>query len=964
MQLSKKSRTLPRLHLIGTLLIVTLLTLILSGFFTWQKIAEHNASIQRIEASSLLQLQERLWREMEAVKSSIAFTQSQTETLLRRRLVEMVDLAWDMADALYQQQQDVLDDSDIQRLIVESLRPIRFFDERGYYFIDEMSGRFILLPTAPHFEGQLLPDNQDDTGHFIMQGLIEAARQPVGEGFSAYRWYRPDNPNAMADKLAYVRYFEPFDWLIGAGDYTYEWELLQQQQIIEQVRNRRIGETGYTAIIDTAGQVFLSIDSAHLELQKFEQHAELEQQAISQMLEIAEQGGGFMRYLWPNPNTGNPAWKTALVEPAGHWDWILISTIFEAEVKSLLQDEVQAFESLTTHSGKTYLIAITFSLSVALLGSLFFSRWSSGLFKAYHNELDTQRKALKDKATELSRSENNLATILNSVEAYIFIKDTGYRYSYINRNMEQLLGLPADQILGQQDTAFFDADSAAQTAKDDIRVIQHAQRVATEEVRTLSGNGNNHVFMTVKLPLRTDTGKVYGLCGISTDITERKAMEDKIRHLAFYDALTGLANRRLLIDRLELQQRRNERNRDFGALLFIDLDNFKTLNDTLGHDTGDQLLQQVAHRVSFCVREEDTVARFGGDEFVVMLGSLSAEEAEAGTIARKVANKILDTLRQEYRFEGQCHYSTPSIGITLVNGSVAADELLKQADLAMYKAKEAGRNRLYFYDPAMQEALSAKAQMESELRVAIEQQQLVLFYQPQVNAVGKLTGAEALVRWEHPQHGMVGPVEFIPVAEASGLILPLGHWVLEAACKQLSDWAERKQTRDLTLSVNISTHQFKQSDFVDQLLALVVKYAINPQRLKLELTESLLIDDIDFAIERMRFLKQQGIGFALDDFGTGYSSLAYIKQLPLDQLKIDRCFIDGLPSDVNDAAITRIIISLASELKLWVVAEGVETQAQRDFLLDANCTGFQGYWFGRPVSAEDFLLNALEQQQE
>ncbi|KGK41412.1 hypothetical protein LH51_14760 [Nitrincola sp. A-D6] len=578
--------------------------------------------------------------------------------------------------------------------------------------------------------------------------------------------------------------------------------------------------------------------------------------------------------------------------------------------------------------------------------------------------MDAQQKALSEKAIELSRSENNLTTILNSVEAYIFIKDTHYRYSYVNRNMEKLLGMSVEQILGQQDSAFFDADSATQTAEDDARVILQEQRVATEEVRTLCSNGNNHVFMTVKLPLRSENGKVYGLCGISTDITERKAMEDKIRHLAFYDALTGLANRRLLIDRLELQQRRNQRNQEYGALLFIDLDNFKTLNDTLGHDTGDQLLQQVAHRVSFCVREEDTVARFGGDEFVVMLGSLSSSEPDAGSVARKVADKILETLRQEYRFEGQSHYSTPSIGITLINGSVAADDLLKQADLAMYKAKEAGRNRLYFYDPAMQEAISLRAQMESELRVAIEQEQLLLYYQPQVNAAGIVTGAEALVRWEHPQRGLVGPVEFIPVAEASGLILPLGHWVLEAACQQLSDWTKREQTRDLTLSVNISTHQFKQADFVDALLALVAQYAIKPERLKLELTESLLIDDIDFAIERMRFLKQQGIGFALDDFGTGYSSLAYIKQLPLDQLKIDRCFIDGLPSDANDAAITRIIISLASELNLWVVAEGVETQAQRDFLLDVNCSGFQGYWYSRPVSAESFLLYVLEQQGE
>lgn len=844
MQLSDKSRTLPRLHLAGTLLLVTLLTLFLSGFFTWQKIHEHNASIQRIESSALQQLQQRLRREMLAIRADIDYTQTQTEVELRLRLTEMVDLAWTLATSLYQQQRYTLNEADLRRTIIEGLRPLRFFEGRGYYFIDEMNGRFILLPTAPEFEGQLLPDNQDDTGHYIMQGLIEAAQLPVGEGFSAYRWYRPDDAERMADKLAYVRYFEPFDWLIGAGDYTYEWEKDLQQQLLTQIRNRRIGETGYTAVINTEGQVLLSLDSQHLEQQPIQSQSELEQAAIVQMLETAAEGGGFIRYLWPNPVTGEHSWKTALVEPAGHWNWILISTIFEDEVRGLLTNEVQAFEASASHNWHTYLTAIVISLLLALMASLLFSRWSSGLFRAYHAELSAQREALKRKADELALSESN------------------------------------------------------------------------------------------------------------------------IRHLAFHDALTGLANRRLLIDRLQQQLRQNQRNADFGALLFIDLDNFKTLNDTLGHDKGDELLRQVAHRISFCVREEDTVARFGGDEFVVMLGCLSRDEADAAARARIVAEKILTTLRQEYQFGGQHYFSTPSIGITLIHGNAIADELLKQADLAMYKAKDAGRNCLYFFDPAMQQALSARAQMESELRVALQQEQLLLYYQPQVDAAGVLTGAEALVRWQHPQRGLVAPAEFIPVAEASGLILPLGSWVLQQACKQLSVWAKTPGLSDLSISVNISAHQFKQPGFADEVLALVKHFQLVPQRLKLELTESLLIDDMAFSIERMRFLKQQGVGFALDDFGTGYSSLAYIKQLPLDQLKIDRCFIDGLPEDPNDAAITRIIISLANELNLWVVAEGVETEAQRDFLQAIQCPGYQGYWFGRPVPAAEFRQQALNRKQE
>lgn len=844
MKLSDKSRTLPRLHLTGTLLLVTLLTLFLSGFFTWQKIHEHNASIKRIEALSLLQLQQRLLREMSAIRIDIDYTQAQTEVELRKRLVEMVDVAWTTANALYLEQNADFDQASLKNLLVETLRPLRFFDGRGYYFIGEMSGRFILTPTSPELEGQLMPENQDDRGNYIVRGLLEAAHSPEGAGFHSYRWYRPDDAERMADKHVYVRHFAPFDWLIGAGDYTYEWESRLQQKLLAQIRNRRIGETGYTAVIDSQGQVLLSFDSQHLEEQSMGPHSVKEQEAIVLMLEAAAEGGGFIRYLWPSPSTGENAWKTALVEPAGHWDWVLVSSIFEDEVRGILQNEVQAFEASASHNWYTYLGVTLVSLIIALLGSWLFSRWSSGLFRAYHAELSAQREELKRKADELILSESN------------------------------------------------------------------------------------------------------------------------IRHLAFHDVLTGLANRRLLIDRLQQQLHQNQRSMSFGALLFIDLDNFKTLNDTLGHDKGDDLLRQVAHRICCCVREEDTVARFGGDEFVVMLGRLSLEESEAAARARIVAEKILTTLRQEYYFDGQCYFSTPSIGITLIHDNAIADELLKQADLAMYRAKDAGRNCLYFFDPEMQQALSARAQMESELRIALQQEQLLLYYQPQVNALGELIGAEALVRWQHPQRGLVAPAEFIPVAEASGLILPLGSLVLRQACQQLSIWARTPGLSDLSLSVNISVHQFKQPSFADEVLALVERFQLVPERLKLELTESLLIDDMAFSIERMQFLKQQGVGFALDDFGTGYSSLAYIKQLPLDQLKIDRCFIDGLPEDANDAAITRIIISLAKELNLWVIAEGVETEAQWNFLQAIQCPGYQGYWFGRPVSAAEFMKNALNSKHQ
>ena len=834
MQLTDKSRTLPRLHLAATLLVVLLLTLSLSGFFAWQKTQDHSASIERIEWLSFEQVQQQLIREMASIRNDIEYTQGQTEVELRLRLIEMVDLAWDMATQLYSQKAEKMEPQALQSLIVETLRDLRFFDGRGYYFIDDMSGRFILLPTAPEYEGLLLPDNQDDTGHFIMRGLIEAARKPAGQGFSAYRWYRPDDPEQMADKLAYVRYFAPFDWLIGAGDYTYEWEQKLQQQLITQIRNRLIGETGYTAIIDSQGQVLLSLDSRHLELLPVQHHHEVERKAIEQMLFAASQGGGFIRYEWIDGITSEKRSKLALVEPAGYWDWILISTIFEDEVTSIVQHEINMFEESAPDQLRTYLTLVGVAFLVALAASLVFSRWSSALFRAYHDEFAVQRETLKRQAEELIESESN------------------------------------------------------------------------------------------------------------------------IRHLAFHDTLTGLANRRLLIDRLNQQLKHNQRNHELGALLFIDLDNFKTLNDTLGHDMGDELLRQVASRICHSVRDEDTVARFGGDEFVIMLTSLGANSSKVAERAQFVADKILISLRDEYLLGDQHYFISASIGVALVHKDVSVDELLKQADLAMYKAKESGRDRIFFFDPQMQETVAAKALMESELRVAIQQHQLVLYFQPQVDSKGKWLGAEALVRWRHPVNGLISPAKFIPVAESSGLILPLGRLVLEQACHQLAMWAQNSKFKHLTLSVNISTHQFKQPSFADDLLELIHEFNVPVDHLKLELTESVLLDDIDFAIERMQFLKHHGVGFSLDDFGTGYSSLAYIKQLPLDQLKIDHCFIDGLPDDANDAAITRIILSLASELNLCVIAEGVENEAQHKFLVDHQCPGYQGYWFGYPVPIEDF----------
>jgi diguanylate cyclase (GGDEF)-like protein/PAS domain S-box-containing protein len=443
--------------------------------------------------------------------------------------------------------------------------------------------------------------------------------------------------------------------------------------------------------------------------------------------------------------------------------------------------------------------------------------------------------------------------------------------------------------------------------------------------------------------------------GLLSDISDRRRNEEKIQRLAFYDPLTELPNRRLLIDRLQHALVACSRNGKLGALLLLDLDNFKDLNDTLGHDAGDQLLCQVAQRLVTCVREGDTVARLGGDEFVVVLENLNVDIQEAAATAQKTGEMVLAVLRQSYQLGPSEYFSSPSIGITLFSQQQeTVDTLLKRADVAMYQAKSAGRNTLQFFDSALQASLEARTVLEADMRLGLHQQQFFLYYQPQVDGAGHVFGAEALLRWQHPVRGMVSPAEFIPLAEQSGFILQLGHWVLHTACAQLVAWASNPLTAELSLAINVSARQFRQIGFVEQVMAVVRETGARPQRIKLELTESLLVSNIDDVIEKMRALKTYGVGFSLDDFGTGYSSLSYLRQLPLDQLKIDQTFVRDVLIDQNDAVIAQTIIGLGVSLGLEVIAEGVEVEGQREFMAAHGCHAYQGYLFSRPVPVAEF----------
>ncbi|MDB5912174.1 MAG: signal transduction protein : sensor, domain [Ramlibacter sp.] len=530
----------------------------------------------------------------------------------------------------------------------------------------------------------------------------------------------------------------------------------------------------------------------------------------------------------------------------------------------------------------------------------------------------------------------------------------GPRIVFVNDAFERRTGYAREEVIGQSPRFLQGADTQ-RAQLDRIRAaLEQWERVRVDLINYTKAGEPYWVDLDVS-PVWDEARRLTHWVAVGRDITERKRDEEKIQYLAFYDPLTQLPNRQMLLDRLHQAVGENGKARE-GALMFIDLDNFKVLNDTLGHQKGDMLLQQVARRLRNCVAKGDLVARLGGDEFVVLLENMPEKPLDPLTAAQKVSQRILEGLGEPYVLPGYLHHSTCSIGVTLFGRTPSSvNELLKQADLAMYQEKAAGRNAVRFFDPEMQAVATANAALATDLRQAWRDNHLRIEYQPQVGMDGRMTGVEALLRWEHPTRGIVNPDQFIPTAEETSLIIPIGHWVLEAACAQLALWARRPDRSHLSIAVNVSVRQFRHPDFIDDVMTCVRRVGVPADKLKLELTESLLAEGLDVTVAKMRNLKDMGVRLSVDDFGIGYSSLSYLKRLPIDELKIDRGFIKDILTDSNDAAIAGTIIGLCRSLGLEVIAEGVETEEQRAFLARQGCHRYQGYLFCRPLP-----IDALE----
>ncbi|WP_143559320.1 EAL domain-containing protein, partial [Solemya velum gill symbiont] len=558
--------------------------------------------------------------------------------------------------------------------------------------------------------------------------------------------------------------------------------------------------------------------------------------------------------------------------------------------------------------------------------------------------------------TERSAIEQELqiaATAFDSHEAML-VTDSQGDILRVNDAFTKVTGYSREEVIGKNPNILQSGRHSADFYHDMWERINQ-DGCWQGEIWDRRKNGEVYPKWATITSVSDKNGQVSNYVSIFSDISSVKKAQDQILELAYYDPLTGLSNRRRLVEYLERAMVESKRSNMFGALMFIDLDNFKIINDTLGHEQGDVLLKEVANRLTTALREVDIVARLGGDEFVVILHELESDGNRAMQYARHIGENLIRILAKPHILEGRSYVCTGSLGITMYYGNeVSIDEIFRSSDVAMYEAKKRGRNSLRFFDPEMQASLEKRSQMESDLRIALKKKQFVLYFQKQVDNEGRIIGMEALVRWAHPERGMISPSEFIPVCEDSGLIVPVGHWILTESCRTLSQWQQHDSMKHLKLAVNISIKEFMQDDFVSQVNLLVDEYGVHSDRLELEITESMAHDDLDALIEKMHQLKKTGISIAMDDFGTGYSSLSYLKKLPVDIIKIDRSFVDDLGVNANNESIVKTIAKAGESFGMDVLAEGVETEEQFRLLIEYGYKQFQGYYFGKPMTADKF----------
>lgn len=1044
-------RSLPRLQRWGMMALALLLTLLPGVYFTVASHFSQQAESRRLETELLRQQEALLQAQVQEVGNYLQHVRSRTESVLQQQIQDQVGQALQLLEQLYQLNRKRMPEAELRRLLAESLRPIRFLEGRGYYFIDDLQGNCILLPINPEREGSSLLDNQDDQGTLIMRELLQAVDNPDKAGFARYRWY-VNGRSGMQDKIAYAQVFAPYGWLVGTGEYVFKVEETLQREALARIRALSFGEDGYVAILARDGTPLLSPSRPASEHQPPSALPPSEQAAIQAILAQAQKGGGMVRYDWVTPGTGKLSRKMSYVQVIPEWNWVLVGGIHLDQISQTLEEQArrQARELQQSLLGSLLILALAALLALAF--SALYSRWFKGLFQRYQETLAERNQALEASNQQLHFNK----FLMDHASDICLLLDEEERIVYANRTAElffqrqqlpgtrmaelglpELGGLPRQQSVeidyqdpagreyaleislapadyqghsyscailrdvslrkeqeahsrlaahvfesGQEAMLVCDKDNRVMAANHSFtRITGYTQEemLGRDPMFLKSGRHGPEFYEAIWYALEhelawsgeiwnrrkdgsfypawfninriTDPqGRTTHYIAAFSDISAQKDSEARVRHLAEHDPLTNLPNRSLLGERLQQAMPLARRDGGMLAVLCLDLDRFKIINDSLGHGVGDQFLIETALRLHQCIRARDTVSRLGGDEFAVLLTDLDSADQAA-----LMARRILGHIGAPAQLGNQLLSVTPSIGIALFPGDGDdVETLLKNAEAAMYHAKQQGRNNCQFFTPSINERFNERLLLEKGLRQALAQSQLSLHYQPQFDLEsGALTGSEALLRWTSPELGAVPPTRFIPVAEESGLIESIGDWVVHQACQQIARW-QQAGLPVRPVAVNVSALQFRNGSITRSVAQALEQSAIAPELLEIEVTESVLAEDETRITQQLQALKAMGVSLAIDDFGTGYSSLSYLKRFPLDRLKIDRSFIQDLPTDQDDAAITRAIIDMARALGLSTLAEGVETMAQRDYLLRHGCDQVQGYLTGKPMPENDF----------
>ncbi len=940
---------LPRTILGGMLAIVLGLMIGMGSYYVYrhkQTFAQQTADIQ---ARAVSERERALRAEVNQLTSALRNRRANLAPTLRAKLRAQVDFVINTIASMHAALNGKQSDVDVANAILRALRPLRGDNGAGDSFVIDGAGIARLFPLDPLREGSNVRLLTDDSGHRFIDDLLDTEHDDRGS-FLRFRWTPRGESEAMADAITYARRFEPLNWLVGSSKFLHvaraelKREALMQLGTETSVLVHGIGDQHFIVVLDQDGHL-LTGPSALRQAVSAQQPSPMLQR-LPDLVDLGRSGGGALQFEAAFTRDGPATRYLAFASSPDEWGWIVVSVAPLTQMDNAIAQERAKMSAATNRDFKVTALTMFAVATLAIVLSVLFYRWIDERFVRYHNDIEARNRALNDNARELRLS----AQVFEASNEALAILDHRLRIVSINPAMSRISGFNRSDLIGRHCAdLLMDGNTDSSTWLSTIAQIRRDSHWSGE-LELARPNGPAYPAWVSVGAVTTYGGEPAHFVVSISDISEQKRTEQRLRHLAEYDALTGLPNRVLLLDRMSSAIKTAQRHRHHLAVLFIDLDRFKNINDSLGHAVGDELLRQVSNRLSSLVRNSDTVSRLGGDEFVVLLTELDT----AGRAAT-LATKMLKSLAAPFQLSGHELTVTPSIGITVYpEDGDNRDILLKNADTAMYHAKENGRNSYQFFTRELNERARLRLELENDMRRALARHEFSLAYQPQFDLrTGKLIGAEALVRWTHPERGDIPPDQFIPIAEETGLIVPLGAWILRQACAAGRIWRDEELT-EISIAVNVSALQVRRGQLDATVLQVLSETGFPPDLLELEVTESALMANQEHVSTTLTAIRALGVHLAIDDFGTGYSSLAYLKRFPLDKLKIDRSFIDDLPHDAEDAHLTRAIIGIGHHLDMCVIAEGVETEAQEHFLTELGCDQAQGYLYAKPLTTDEF----------